>query len=69
METPIINYGEYQKFCNKINLTLLNILETQNVKLAYPGQNVYIKRQEVLKQEGDLKKVAKAKKRDIINEK
>lgn len=69
LETPIINYGEYQKFCNKINLTLLNILETQNVKLAYPGQNVYIKRQEVLKQEGDLKKVAKAKKRDIINEK
>lgn len=69
LETPIINYGEYQKFCNKINLTLLNILETQNVKLAYPGQNVYIKREEVLKQEGDLKKVAKAKKRDIINEK
>ena len=69
LETPIINYGEYQKFCNKINLTLLNILETQNVKLAYPGQNVYIKREEVLKQEGDLKKVAMAKKRDIINEK
>lgn len=69
LETPIINYGEYQKFCNKINLTLLNILETQNVKLAYPGQNVYIKREEVLKQEGDLKKVAKAKKREVINEK
>ena len=69
LETPITNYGEYQKFCNKINLTLLNILETQNVKLAYPGQNVYIKREEVLKQEGDLKKVAKAKKREVINEK
>ena len=27
----------------KLNLTLLNILETQGIKLAYPGQNIYIK--------------------------
>ena len=43
LETRITAYGEYQDFCNKINLTLLNILETQNIKLAYPGQNIYIK--------------------------
>ena len=43
LETEITDYGKYQDFCNKLNLTLLNILETQNVKLAYPGQNVYIK--------------------------
>lgn len=43
LETHIVDYAEYQKFCNKLNLTILNILETQGVKLAYPGQNVYIK--------------------------
>ena len=43
LETTITNYREYRDFCNKINLTILNILETQGVKLAYPGQNIYIK--------------------------
>ena len=43
LETSITAYGEYQDFCNKLNLTLLNILETQGIKLSYPGQNVYIK--------------------------
>ena len=43
IETSITSYGEYQDFCNKLNLTLLNILETQGIKLAYPGQNIYIK--------------------------
>ena len=43
LETNITAYGEYQDFCNKINLTLLNILETQGIKLAYQGQNIYIK--------------------------
>ena len=43
VETTITKYIEYQYFCNKLNLTLLNILETQGVRLAYPGQNIYIK--------------------------
>ena len=43
LETPITVFSEYQKFCNKLNLTILNILENQDVKLAYPGQNIYIK--------------------------
>lgn len=43
LETTIINYFDYRLFCNKVNLTLLNILESQGVKLAYPGQNIYIK--------------------------
>lgn len=43
LETPITVYKEYQDFCNKLNLTILNILETQQIKLAYPGQNIYIK--------------------------
>ena len=49
LETNITAYGEYQDFCNKINLTLLNILETQGIKLAYPGQNIYIKSEHKIK--------------------
>jgi len=49
VETTVTDYRNYQKFCNKINLTLLNILETQGVKLAYPGRNIYMKQD--LKQE------------------
>lgn len=41
-ETSITNYDEYTAFCNKTNLTILNILETLGVKLAYPGKNIYI---------------------------
>lgn len=43
METDITKYWEYLEFCNKINLIFLNILETQKVKLAYPGKNIYLK--------------------------
>lgn len=43
LETSIVNYGEYLKFINHLNLTILNILESQGVSLAYPGQNIYIK--------------------------
>lgn len=43
LETSVINYQEYLTFCNSLNLTFLNILETQGVKLAYPGHNIYIK--------------------------
>ncbi len=42
-ETTITDYNEYVDFCSKINLTILNILETQGVSLAYPGRNIYIK--------------------------
>ncbi len=43
VETTVTDYVKYKEFCNKVNLTLLNILDTQGVKLAYPSQNVYIK--------------------------
>lgn len=42
-ETQITDYSEYKELCNKINLILLNIIETQGVSLAYPGRNIYIK--------------------------
>ena len=65
LETHIVNYTEYQKFCNKLNLTILNILETQGVKLAYPGQNIYIKNVEEVskkREESGTKKHIKAAK-------
>lgn len=46
LETPITDYAQYQALCNKINLTIMNILETQSISLAYPGQNIYIKSSE-----------------------
>ena len=46
VETTVTNYDEYLNFCNKLNLTLLNILESQGVKLAYPGKNIYIKEEQ-----------------------
>ncbi len=56
VETIVTDYRKYQKFCNKLNLTLLNILETQGVKLAYPGQNIYIKEANNLKIEKEVSK-------------
>ena len=41
--TSITDYMKYTDFCHKTNLTIMNILESQGVKLAYPGSNVYIK--------------------------
>ena len=70
LETAITAYGEYLNFCNKINLTILNILETQNVKLAYPGRNIYIKTETKDIQDNSIKhtrtsKVHASKKQEI----
>jgi MscS family membrane protein len=49
-DTKITNYGEYMEFCHKTNLTIMNILESQGVKLAYPGTNVYIKENKLVEE-------------------
>ena len=36
-------YDDYEKFKDDINLEILKVLESENVKLSYPGQNIYIK--------------------------
>ena len=46
LETDITDYKAYMDFCSKQNLTILNILESQGVGLAYPGRNVYLKESE-----------------------
>lgn len=42
MYTEIIAYNDYLAFREKINENILKILESENVKIAYPGQNVYV---------------------------
>lgn len=64
LETPITDFKEYQKFCNKLNLTILNILETQGVKLAYPGQNIYIKNIDTNEEKIEKKKIITGKKQN-----
>lgn len=43
LDAKVTDLNEFKAFCNKINLTILNILETQGMSLSYPGQNIYIK--------------------------
>lgn len=40
--TDIVAYGEYLNFRENINTQILKVLESENVKIAYPGQNVYV---------------------------
>ena len=38
----IIDYAEFLKFKTKTNLNLMKLLEEKNIKLAYPGRNLYM---------------------------
>ena len=40
--TNITNYDEYMQLKNDINLDVKKLLETENIKLSYPTQNVYV---------------------------
>ena len=42
MYTDIVDYAEYLIFRENVNKEILKVLESENVKMAYPGQNVYI---------------------------
>lgn len=42
MYTDIIAYAEYLEFRERVNKDILKVLESENVKMAYPGQNVYV---------------------------
>ena len=42
MYTDILDYTQYLVFRQKINEQILKVLENENVKMAYPGQNVYV---------------------------
>lgn len=49
LDTTVTDYYKFKAFKNKVNLTLLNILETQGISLSYPAQNIYIKSNETMK--------------------
>ena len=36
-------YDDFEAFKDGVNLEILKVLESENVKLSYPGQNIYIK--------------------------
>src|SRR5699024_285956 len=42
MYTDIVAYGDYLAFREKVNEDILKVLESENVKITYPGQNVYV---------------------------
>jgi len=54
--TSLTDYMKYTEFCHKTNLTIMNILESQGVKLAYPGSNVYIKENKIPKEQKSIDK-------------
>lgn len=67
LETTITDYKMFREFCNKINLTILNILETQGVKLSYPGRNIYIKESNMISEKGIVQK--EKNKESLLNKK
>ena len=42
MYTDIVAYGDYLEFRQRVNEQILKVLESENIKMAYPGQNVYV---------------------------
>lgn len=46
MYTDIIEYNEFLSFKQEINISILKVLESEKIKLAYPGRNVYVQKQD-----------------------
>ena len=44
MYTSVIGYEEFLNFKQNINLKIMKLLEEQNISLAYPSQDIYIKK-------------------------
>ena len=40
--TPIINYDDFLEFKTKVNLLIIKTLEIDNIRISYPGKNVYL---------------------------
>lgn len=40
--TPIINYDDFLEFKTKVNLLIIKTLEIDNIRISYPGENVYL---------------------------
>lgn len=44
MYTNILEYNKFLKFKQEINISILKVLESEQIKLAYPGRNVYVQK-------------------------
>lgn len=40
--TPIINYDDFLEFKTKVNLLVMKTLEMENIRISYPGENLYL---------------------------
>lgn len=71
MNTSKTEYTEYLVFKDTINLELIKILESENVKLAYPGKNIYINAIDEIKNTENMEKLEKDAKKEVkaLNEK
>ena len=71
MNTSKTNYTEYLVFKDTINLEIIKILESENVKLAYPGKNIYINAIDEIKNTENMGKLEKDAKKEVkaLNEK
>ena len=65
MYTDIVNYADYLVFRQGVNEQILKVLESENVKMAYPGQNVYVHQVEEEKAETNKKIENKVTKKKI----
>ena len=65
MYTNIVNYADYLVFRQGVNEQILKVLESENVKMAYPGQNVYVHQVEDNKDEVKGDKINKENKKRI----
>lgn len=59
LNTPLIDYSAYEILRDEINLEIMKILESENIKLAYPGQNIYINNTDIKPKEKVTKKAEK----------
>ena len=62
MYTPIVNFNEYLNFRTKVNETILNIMESEGIRLSNPSKDIYIANIE------DCKTVKKSNE-NIVNDK
>lgn len=65
MYTDIVNYADYLVFRQGVNEQVLKVLESENVKMAYPGQNVYVHQVEDNRDEVKGDKINKENKKRI----
>lgn len=68
MYTKITAYEKYLNFKQEINEQILKVLESENMKLAYPGQNLYIMEAEPTSNINQKEQTGKTKTKRLVKE-